>query len=351
MIGQSNIERLYSRLLHINYQEKIFGALKGFERKSEGYIAFCPFHNDAMPTLIVKSESPRYFCFACGAHGDWVDYLMRYKAMSSSEALKSLARVANVRGIVSENQWKIETMRSGLLETAMTVFTTMLFSDEGKAALMYLNNRGYMGEEIEHMGLGLFPGYNETLEVLDKNYPGENAADDVFAADNNRQMLAIPYRDACGRLMGIYGKAFDSEPEGYVPLTSMKYLKDTPLLMYKSTDCEQLVVVEGFFDAMLSDCIGIRGVIGVGKDGLTAGLLKTSAGFGAKKIILALSGREKTKRAIHLIGRTGLETRIVRLPEMYEDVDAYIRDTCINRFGKLVDKALRPEEWFAQQSG
>jgi DNA primase len=219
MKGSSGIEKLYCRLLHINYQKEIFGALKGFERKAEGYIAYCPFHDDAMPTLIVNSESPGYFCFACGAHGDWVHYLMNYKAMSFSEALKSLAKAAHVRGLVSESQWKIESMRSGMLETSLTVFRAMLFSDKGKAELLYLNNRVYMGEEIEHMGLGLFPGYKETRDILEKGFPGENTADVFLAGDSDRQMLAIPYRDACGRLMGIYGKAFDNTPDDYTPLT------------------------------------------------------------------------------------------------------------------------------------
>ena len=339
------IEKLYCKLLDINYQEKIFGALKGFERKGEGYIAYCPFHYDVLPTLIINSESPRYFYFACGANGDWVHYLMNHKSMSFGKAMKALAKAACVQGVVLESQWKSESMRSGMLETAMTVFTAMLFSHKGRAELNYLNSRGYMGEEIEHMGLGLFPGYKETREILEKDFKEENVADVFLAEGSDRQMLAIPYRDSCGRLMGIYGMMPDDTDNAYIPLTGMEYLKDTPLLMYKSRDQEQLVAVEGFFDTMLSDCIGIKGAIGVGKGGITPGMLKTAAGFRAKVIILALSSKEKTKHAISLIGKTGLEARIVRLPEKYDDVDAFIRDTCINKFGKLIDKAVAPEEW------
>ena len=336
----TGLERIYIRLLDVNYQEEIFGALKGFERKGEGYIAYCPFHDDSLPTLIINSESPRYFCFACGAHGDWVNFLMNYKHMSFGKTMKSLAEVTYVEKVVSENQWNTESRRSNMLESAMTVFTAMLFSDKGKAEFLYLNGRGYMGEEIEHMGLGLFPGYEETLKILEKDFSHEDVGDVFLAGVNDHQMLAIPYRDSCGRLMGIYGMMSDNTDNAYIPLTGMEYLKDTPLLMYKSRNQEQLVAVEGFFDAMLSDCIGIKGVIGVGKDGITPGMLKTASGFEAKEIILVLSSEEETKNAIDLISKAGLEVRTVRLPEKYDDVDEYIRDTCINKFGKLIEKAV-----------
>lgn len=348
MKSRSIIERLYIRLLDKNYQEEIFGGLNGFEKKGEGYIACCPFHEDVLPTLIVNYDSPRYFCFACGAQGDWIDFLMKYKAMSFSDAIKFLNKAASLRTVPLEKEWKSEFIRSCMLESVMSIFSAMLFSDKGKTELIYLNSRGYMGEEIEHMGLGLFPGYEETLDILKKDYSKSDISDVFSLSVNDGRMIAIPYRDLCGRLMGIYGMTPYDANNAYVPLTGMEYLKGTPLLMYKSRKQELLVAVEGFFDVMLSDCIGIKGVIGVGKDGITPTMLKTATRFGAKIIILALSGEEKTKKAIDLIRKKGLEARIVTLPEKYDDVDAYIRDTCINKFGKLVDKAVPPEEWIIQ---
>jgi DNA primase len=345
MKSRSIIERLYIRLLDKNYQEEIFGGLTGFEKKGEGYIACCPFHEDVLPTLIINSDSPRYFCFACGAHGDWIDFLIKHKGSGFSDALKSLNKAASLRMIPSENEWKREFTRSCMLESVMSTFSAMLFSGKGKGELTYLNGRGYMGEEIEHMGLGLFPGYRETLDILDKDYSRAEISAVFSSGVNKGRMIAIPYRDLCGRLMGIYGKLLEGVGDSYIPITGMEYLRDTPLMMYKSRKEERLVAVEGFFDTMLSDSIGIKGVIGVGSDGLTPALLKTVTGFREKTIVLALSGEEKTKKAIDLIRGKGLEARVVILPEKYDDVDAYIRDTCINKFGKLVEKALPSEEW------
>lgn len=345
------MERIYVRLLDRNFQEEIFGGLSGFGKKGEGYIACCPFHEDTLPTLIINTDSPRYFCFACGAHGDWIDFLIKYRTMSFNDVLEYLNKAASLRVIPSENEWKNELTRSCMLESAMSIYSAMLFSETGKDGLTYLNSRGYMGEEIEHMGLGLFPGYEETLSILEKDYSRAEISGVFSYCNENTLMIAIPYRDLCGRLMGLYGMSPDNEHNSYVPLTNMEYLKGTPLLMYKSRKQDKLVAVEGFFDAMLSDCIGIKGVIGVGREGLTASMLKTAAGFGAKTIILALSGADKTKKAIDLIRKKGLEARVVMLPEKYDDVDAFIRDTCINKFGKLVDKAVSHEEWLKIRTG
>ena len=34
--------------------------------------ALCPFHNDRHPSLLVADDY--YYCFACGAHGDVIDF-------------------------------------------------------------------------------------------------------------------------------------------------------------------------------------------------------------------------------------------------------------------------------------
>ena len=37
----------------------------------------CPFHDDRHPSLIVYLDDQHFHCFACGAHGDVVDFVRR----------------------------------------------------------------------------------------------------------------------------------------------------------------------------------------------------------------------------------------------------------------------------------
>ena len=36
--------------------------------------ALCPFHNDRHPSLYVADD--HYYCFACGEHGDVIDFVL-----------------------------------------------------------------------------------------------------------------------------------------------------------------------------------------------------------------------------------------------------------------------------------
>ena len=51
--------------------------------------ALCPFHNDRHPSLLVADD--HYYCFACGAHGDVIDFAANFFALPLYEAAQRLA--------------------------------------------------------------------------------------------------------------------------------------------------------------------------------------------------------------------------------------------------------------------
>ena len=50
--------------------------------------ALCPFHNDRHPSLLVADE--HYYCFACGEHGDVIDFVGRLFQLSPYDAARKL---------------------------------------------------------------------------------------------------------------------------------------------------------------------------------------------------------------------------------------------------------------------
>ena len=50
--------------------------------------ALCPFHNDHHPSLYVADD--HYHCFACGAHGDVIDFVGRLFQLSPYDAARKL---------------------------------------------------------------------------------------------------------------------------------------------------------------------------------------------------------------------------------------------------------------------
>ena len=51
--------------------------------------ALCPFHNDRNPSLYVADD--HYYCFACGAHGDVIDFAANFFDLPLYEAAQRLA--------------------------------------------------------------------------------------------------------------------------------------------------------------------------------------------------------------------------------------------------------------------
>ena len=51
--------------------------------------ALCPFHNDRHPSLYVADD--HYYCFACGAHGDVIDFVSKLFQLSLYDAARKLA--------------------------------------------------------------------------------------------------------------------------------------------------------------------------------------------------------------------------------------------------------------------
>ena len=52
-------------------------------------MALCPFHNDRHPSLYVADD--HYYCFACGEHGDVIDFAARLFGLPLYEAAQHLA--------------------------------------------------------------------------------------------------------------------------------------------------------------------------------------------------------------------------------------------------------------------
>ena len=50
--------------------------------------ALCPFHNDRNPSLYVADD--HYYCFACGEHGDAIDFVGRLFQLSPYDAARKL---------------------------------------------------------------------------------------------------------------------------------------------------------------------------------------------------------------------------------------------------------------------
>src|SRR3546814_1173424 len=65
-------------------------------RKGREFVALCPFHSDSKPSLNIVDEKGFYHCFACGAHGDVIRFVMESEGLGFMEAVEQLAAQAGL---------------------------------------------------------------------------------------------------------------------------------------------------------------------------------------------------------------------------------------------------------------
>ena len=66
-------------------------------KRGVNYVGLCPFHDDrSIGSFIVNRKKNIYKCFACGATGDPVTYLMKSKNLTYVEAIKWLGEMYHI---------------------------------------------------------------------------------------------------------------------------------------------------------------------------------------------------------------------------------------------------------------
>jgi DNA primase len=123
------------------------------------WVLSCPFHEgDEDPSLTVYPNQT-YYCFACGAWGDAVKFLVEYKGLTHEEALAEVgidhqfpkykkSRIVKLRDVIGT--WRF-------LGEATTKYHEYLKQTPG--ALNYLHSRGLNDQTIAKYKLGYTDGY------------------------------------------------------------------------------------------------------------------------------------------------------------------------------------------------
>jgi len=272
----------------------------------------------------------------CGYAQSLWDYIQNRKGLTNQETLRELARLAGytlpeIEGYSEEKAEKARE-RANILEVALEYFKAQLWrTGRGKEALGYLNERGYAGEEIKGMELGFYPSQKQ-LEAYIINRVSKvsivNTLNAFGLTGKDKRLgdthkVVIPYRDPVGRLKGFVVRTVTKAEPKYLFTYGLE--KDTLFNLHEARGQDTLIVVEGFFDALIATQRGLKGVVGVGLASLTEAQLDNALRCRVKSFVLALDndeeGQKETERALDLIDRKGLKASVVTLPGGYKDPD------------------------------
>lgn len=292
----------------IDVVDLVQGYVPSLKKAGANFKGLCPFHNEKTPSFIVFPDSQNFHCFGCGKGGDIFTFYMSIENVEFREALTDLAARAGVEldfGVPRLPQE--DEQRKRLLEinelAAMWFHHVLLKTSHGAAGRALIEERGISDEMVTSFALGFAPdSWDSLLNFLaSRDVPAELVAEAGLASprdsggfyDRFRNRLLFPIRDRDGNTVGFGGRALgDAQP---------KYLNSpqTPIFD-KSTivygldlardairEAEEVVIVEGYMDAITAHQFGFRNVVASMGTALTEQQV-AQIKRGAKRVILAL---------------------------------------------------------------
>jgi DNA primase len=250
-------------------------------KAGRNFKARCPFHEEKTPSFFVFPERQSWHCFgACGTGGDIFSFVMKQQGIEFSEALRLLAQQAGVAipSRIERDTRKDEKERLyEVNKTAAEFFHDQLLNSPAAGARDYLVKRGFTAETAANFQLGFSPdsyealqkhlkeiGYSEK-ELLDAGLLVET--DDGRTRDRFRGRLMFPIHDARGHTTGFGARALDDSLPKYTnsPQTLVfdksgtLYGIDLATASIRKQD--QVVIVEGYMDAITAHQNGFNNVV------------------------------------------------------------------------------------------
>lgn len=312
------------------------------QKAGQNFRAPCPFHSEKTPSFIVSPDRQIWHCFgACNEGGDIFKFLMKWENLTFGEALRILADQAGVKlqqNQFVDQQWNQKQRLTAINQYAADFYQYLLEKHSlGEKARHYLKNRKVNLKTAKHFYLGYAPrswdslikylrkkGYSNQ-EVLDTGLIVKNTQGKIY--DRFRSRLMFPLTDLRGNILGFSGRVMDQVTKGG---TEMKYVNTPETAIYhkrenlfglfqaKSTirDKNEIMLVEGEFDAILAHQNGYKQTVAIKGSALTQDHLRVVKRL-TNRLTFALdmdkAGHEAINRSIREAEKHEFEMQVITL--------------------------------------
>ena len=324
---------------------ELVGQSVALKRAGRNFVGLCPFHGEKTPSFSVNAERQFYHCFGCKAGGDVFKFVQETDKIGFLEAVEVLSRRAGIP--VPERRPGERGKRGGLLEAlelAASAYEQWLADPaRGAAARAYLERRGITRDMTKLFRLGLAPaGWENLAERLHSKIPEEVLIEAGLVArrdsgrgvyDRFRDRLMVPLAAPGGEVIGFGARALGDDLPKYLnsPETAV-YRKGSFLFGFDQARRapgadQELILVEGYFDAIVLHQAGLRHTVASSGTALTseqARLLKRVTARVALTFDGDAAGQEATLRSLGVLLAEGLDAVVVDLPAG-EDPDTFVR--------------------------
>ena len=300
----------------------------------------CPFHSEKTPSFHVLPDKQLCYCFGCKKGGGVINFIMEEENLSFPDAVRFLARRANMP--VPEEEHSDESrLRSRILSLnrdAARFYYDQLYSPKGVPVLEYMKNRKITRRNATNFGLGASADEWDGLltAMRKKGYgDGELLASGLAIRGKNgglydkfRKRLIFPIIDVRGDVLGFGGRIISKDDPG------AKYMNTPETIVYskrrvlyglnlaKKSKRSNIILVEGNIDVVMLHQAGFDNACASMGTALTTEQLQLLSRY-TKEIVLCYdnddAGKVATQKALTLLNNTDFQVKVLELPKRLVD--------------------------------
>ncbi len=339
----------------------IIGEYVTLKKSGRGLMGKCPFHGDSTPSFSVSPELGVYHCFGCNASGDIVGFVRQMEHLDYIDAIRWLAQKAGLTVPENDTDTASAKLRQRIFEAnreAAHFYVRQLYTPEGQEALSYLKKRRLSSATITHFGLGYSPksrfalvshlkskGFSGT-EMIQANLANLSQKGNPYDRFSDRVMF--PIIDLQRRVIGFGGRIMSDIKPKYLNTSETPVFNKSQnlyaLQFAKNEAHGQLILVEGYMDVIALHQAGFQNAVATLGTALTqeqALIIKRYC----DEVVICYdadeAGQKATARAIGILRPTGLNIRILTVPNG-KDPDEFIKshgEQGAARFRMLLNKS------------
>lgn len=359
-------EEVINEIKYRNDIEDVISSYVALRRRGKNLVGLCPFHNEKTPSFTVWPENGSFYCFGCGVGGDVFTFVKLIENLDYIEAVKQLAEKSGVTLPEEGYDDSMQKLKNNIYEInrqTAKFYHEYLMSDKGVKAREYLIGRGLSLSTIKHFGLGAAPdewsalvnhlkrlGFSEQ-DMIQANVVARGKNGGFYDRFRNRVMF--PIINIRGRVIAFSGRAMPDDN------TTAKYVNtaDTPVykksenlfgMNFAKNNCdERIILVEGNMDVVSLHQAGFNNTVAALGTAFTAQQAQILSRY-TKQVVLMLdadaAGQKAVKRAGDILKDTGLDVRVVTIPDG-KDPDEFIKKNGAARFSALLEGAVSEIEY------
>lgn len=358
----------------------VVGSYVQLTRRGVNFFGLCPFHSEKTGSFSVSPDKQIFYCFGCKKGGGVINFIMEEENLSFPDAVRFLAKRANMEVPVEEGDREAGRRRQRLLDLnrdAARFYYQMLQQPEGRTVLDYLDRRQIGKPTAVAFGLGAslnqwdalitamtHRGYTKS-ELLTAGLAVQNKNGGIY--DKFRNRLMFPVIDVRGDVVAFGGRVLDhSEPKYMNSSETPVYSKRRELYalnLAKKSKRPNIILCEGNIDVVTLHQAGFDNAVASMGTALTQEQTRLLSRY-TKELVLCYdndnAGKIATERALQILNNSEFSVRVLQLPNKKledgtmgkQDADDFIKNFGSGAFERLLSGSENGIEFrLAQTAG